>query len=179
MKTHLKCLAGALALVCGSSFAQVNAPAATASAAAAGPALGAVQTLQGRTLEGKPFSLAALKGKVVLVLFWSTDCAVCRDKMPELRENYAGWSGKPFELVTISVDRHKQDPAEYEKIIQHVVPLKQRFVHLWAGEPGYADSFGKPVQLPQSYLLDKAGKLVERYSGRIPPEAWDRIAELL
>ena len=28
-------------------------------------------------------------------------------------------------------------------------------------------------------LLDKAGQLVEQYHGRIPPEAWDRIADLL
>jgi hypothetical protein len=59
------------------------------------------------------------------------------------------------------------------------VPLKQRFVQLWAGEPGYKDSFGKPAQLPASFLVDKNGKVVERYLGRIPPEAWDRIAELL
>ncbi|RYG07515.1 MAG: TlpA family protein disulfide reductase, partial [Burkholderiales bacterium] len=41
--------------------------------------------VEGRTIEGQPFKLAALKGKVVLVMFWSTGCAVCRDKMPELR----------------------------------------------------------------------------------------------
>ena len=140
---------------------------------AAGPAL------QGKTVEGKPFALSALKGKVVLVLFWSTDCAVCRDKMPELRDNYAGWRGKPFELVTVSVDRRRQDLDEYEKIIARMVPLQQRFVQLWAGEAGYFDSFGKPATLPAAYLLDKSGKVVERYTGRIPPEAWDRIADLL
>ncbi len=70
---------------------------------------GDVPVLQGKTLAGAPFSLAALRGKVVLVLFWSTDCAVCRDKMPELRANAQGWRGKPFELVTISVDRRMQD----------------------------------------------------------------------
>jgi glutathione peroxidase-family protein len=33
--------------------------------------------------------------------------------------------------------------------------------------------------LPSGALIDKDGRLVERYSGRIPPEAWNRIAELL
>jgi thiol-disulfide isomerase/thioredoxin len=144
-----------------------------------GTGVGQVPQLQGKTTEGKPFNLAALKGKVVLVLFWSTDCAVCRDKMPELRENYAGWNGKPFELVTVSVDRRAEDLDAYEKIIQRMVPLKQRFVQLWAGGPGYSDSFDKPASLPMSYLLDKSGKVVERYAGRIPPDAWDRIADLL
>jgi hypothetical protein len=47
------------------------------------------------------------------------------------------------------------------------------------GDADYRDTFGKPTQLPTSYLLDKTGAVVEKYVGRIPPEAWDKIAELL
>jgi thiol-disulfide isomerase/thioredoxin len=135
--------------------------------------------VEGRTVEGKPFQLSSLKGKVVLVMLWSTGCAVCRDKMPELRQNYEGWAGKPFELVLVSVDSRRQDLDDYEKIISRTVPVKQRFVQLWAGEAGYRDNLGRPAQLPAAWLLDKSGKVVERYSGRIPAEAWDRIADLL
>jgi len=139
----------------------------------------AAPAVEGKTMEGQRFMLSSLKGKVVLVMFWSTDCAVCRDKMPELRQNYEGWKGKPFEMVLVSTDRKMKDVEEYEKIISRTVPLQQRFVQLWAGEQGYRDSFGKQAQLPATYLIDKSGKIVERYQGRIPPEAWDRIAELL
>ncbi len=139
----------------------------------------AAPALEGRTLDGQPFTLAGLKGKVVLVMFWSTGCAVCRDKMPELRQNYEGWAGKPFELVLVSVDRRLQDLSDYERIIGRMVPVRQRFVQLWAGEPGYRDGFGKPAQLPASFLIDKTGRIVDRYSGRIPAEAWDKIADLL
>ena len=72
-----------------------------------------------------------------------------------------------------------EDLQAYERIISRTVPLAQRFVQLWTGEPGYADGFGKPAQLPASFLIDKSGRIVERYQGRIPAEAWDRIAELL
>ena len=112
-------------------------------------------------------------------MFWSTACAVCRDKMPELRQNYEGWHGKPFELVLVSTDGRLQDLNDYEKIIASVVPSQQRFPALWSGDSSYQDNFGKPVQLPLSFLLDKSGNLVERYQGRIPPQAWDRIAEML
>ena len=135
--------------------------------------------LEGKTIDGKPFKLSMLKGKVVLVMFWSTGCAVCRDKMPELRENYAGWNGKPFELVAVNTDASRQDFMDYERIIASTVPARQRFVQLWTGESGYLDSFGKHGQLPDAFLIDKTGKLVERYVGRIPPETWDRIADLL
>jgi len=135
--------------------------------------------LEGRTLEGKPFQLASLKGKVVLLMFWSTGCAVCRDKMPELRLNYQGWAGKPFEMVLVSTDRRMKDVDDYEAIITRMVPLKQRFVQLWTGDAGYRDNLGARGQLPATFLIDKSGKVVDKYQGRIPAEAWDRIAELL
>ena len=143
------------------------------------PAQTASLQVEGKTSDGNPFSLASQRGKVVLLMLWSTDCAVCRDKMPELRQNYEGWAGKPFELVLVSTDRKVQDVFSYEQIISRTVPLRQRFVQLWAGEPGHRDNLGRPAQLPAAWLIDKTGKVVERYSGRIPPEAWDRIAELL
>jgi thiol-disulfide isomerase/thioredoxin len=135
--------------------------------------------VEGKTIEGTSFKLSSLKGKVVLVMFWSTGCAVCRDKMPELRNNYEGWAGKPFELVALNTDTRVQDFLDYERIITRTVPLKQRFVQLWTGDGGYRDNVGKPAQLPAAFLVDKTGKVVERYVGRIPPEAWDRIADLL
>ena len=136
-------------------------------------------TLEGKSVDGKPFQLAALKGKVVMLMFWSTECAVCRDKMPELRRNYEGWAGKPFELVLVNVDQRKQDFDTYEKIISTIVPTKLRFPQLWRGESGYKDSLGTLPQLPATFVIDKGGKVVERFSGRVPAEAWDKVADLL
>ena len=135
--------------------------------------------IQGKSLEGTPFSLKALRGKVTLLVFWSTDCAVCRDKMPELRANALGWRGQPFELVTVSVDRRQQDMADYERLVLATVNKNQRLTALWAGDASYQDNLGRPAHLPMTYLIDKSGQVVERYSGRIPAEAWDRMAELL
>lgn len=175
MKTAIALLvATSLACLGASALAQAGGRA----AAAAQPQAGVLQ-VEGKTIDGQPFSLSSQRGKVVLLMLWSTGCAVCRDKMPELRQNYEGWAGKPFELVLLSTDRNVQDVFAYEQIISRTVPLRQRFVQLWAGEPGHRDNLGRPAQLPAAWLIDKTGKVVERYSGRIPPEAWDRIAELL
>ncbi len=83
----------------------------------------AIPAISGSTLEKKAFNLAALKGKVVLVMFWSTDCSVCRDKMPELRENVQGWADKPFEVVLISGDRRFADVESYNTILRKLVPI--------------------------------------------------------
>ena len=142
-----------------------------------------VPIIAGTTLEKKPFQLSSLKGKVTLVMFWSTDCAVCRDKMPELRENARGWADKPFELVLVSVDRAMEDVAGYNAIINKTVPLKQRFTQLWSGDAGYKDNLGlsqlSRTQLPVTLVIDKKGNLVGRYNGRIPADVWDTISDLL
>ncbi len=143
----------------------------------------ATPSLQGTSLQKKPFQLSALKGKVVVVMFWSTDCPVCRDQMAELRENVQGWADKPFELVLVSVDKRMEDLDSYNAIINQSVPLKQRFTQLWAGDAVFKDNLGSSQlqknQLPATFLIDKTGKLVERYSGRVPAQAWDTIADLL
>jgi peroxiredoxin len=136
-------------------------------------------TLRGTTLDGRVFALDALRGRVVLVFYWSTSCAVCRDKMRELRANMMGWQGQPFTLIGVNADARRQDWVEYERLVSGTIPAAQRFPSVWSGDASYVDSMERPGQLPSACLIDKSGRLVERYRGRIPAEAWDRIAELL
>lgn len=157
-----------LAAFTGSARAQQ--PAASQAAAA---------QLEGTALDGKPYALSAQRGKVVMVVFWSTACAVCRDMLPELRANHAGWRGKPFELVTVATDAKRQDVLDHERIVEQIVPRHERYVGLWRADPQHRDSFGAIGNLPASFVLDREGRVVERFNGRIPPEAWDRVADLL
>jgi peroxiredoxin len=147
-------------------------------------ALPAKIQLEGKTFDKKNFSLDQFKGKVVLLMFWSTDCAVCRDKMHELRDNAAGWSKEPFELVLVSTDARMSDVEAYNTIVaKSVKDPNQRFTQVWSREPGYKDSLATAsltrTQLPLAFVIDKNGKPVKRYQGRIPAQAWDDIADLL
>lgn len=146
---------------------------------AAQPDANRVPELEGMAPGGQRLRLADLRGRVVLVFYWSTGCAVCRDKMRELRANLTGWQSQPFSLLGINMDAQQQDFIRYETLVRQTVPMPQQFTSLWAGAPAFIDSMGRREHLPSACLIDKQGRLVERYSGRIPPEAWDRIAELL
>lgn len=138
-----------------------------------------VARLEGTDAEGRPLRLSALRGRVVLVFHWRTDCAVCRDKMRELRANLVGWQGQPFSLLGVNGDARRQDWLDYEQLVARTIPPAQRFPSLWLGDASTVDSLGVPTQWPTAILFDKSGRAVERYVGRIPAEAWDRIAELL
>lgn len=139
----------------------------------------ALPRLEGADPLGRPVRLVALRGRVVLVFHWRTDCAVCRDKMHELRANLVGWQGQAFSLIGVNSDARRQDWLDYERVVANTVPPAQRFPSIWSGDGSTVDSMEPPTQWPSAFLIDKGGQLVERYRGRIPAEAWDRIAELL
>lgn len=137
-------------------------------------------TLTGQTLRGQPFSLAALRGKVVLVYFWATDCPICLNKMPELRANVSGWKGKPFELVTVHLDRQREVADRYWYAVGATASRGAMGPVLWRGAADYHDSLPRlPSMLPFSVLINAQGKVVASFEGRIPPEVWDQVAELL
>ncbi len=57
------------------------------------------------TLDGKKFDLEALKGKVVVVNFWATWCAPCREEMPALEAVWRQYHNKGLEVLAVSADR--------------------------------------------------------------------------
>ena len=136
--------------------------------------------MRGAEFDGKAFDLAALRGRAVMVFYWSTDCAVCMNKWPELRANAQGWRSKPFTLVSVNVDRAPEAWRDYERLVAGTQARAGNIVRLWAGDPGYSDSLSdRPKRLPMTVVIDTKGMVVSRIEGRIAPEAWDSVADLL
>lgn len=57
--------------------------------------------------EGVPVSLSSLRGKYVLIDFWASWCAPCRQLSPQLRRIYQKHKAKGFEIYAVSLDREK------------------------------------------------------------------------
>lgn len=157
----------ALAFATGAALAQP-------SAAAAPPAPAPVLELQAHGMHGERFAPQQIRGRVALVFFWSTACAVCRDSLPELRANLMGWRNKPFTLVTVNVDRNAKDWLAYERILEKILVPPKGLIPLRQDEAS-----PPPTRLPLTLLVDASGKMVARFEGRLAPEAWDGVADLL
>ena len=139
----------------------------------------AAPVLRGQTLDGREFDLARQRGRVVLVLLWRTDCAVCLDKMPELRANALGWKGKPFDLVLVNLDPRSTDVQTYDRLRRQTSGADVAVHSLWRGDAELPAAWRDAARLPTTLVIDRQGRVSARYEGRVPPEAWDQVADLL
>jgi thiol-disulfide isomerase/thioredoxin len=167
----------------GSGFVSILAATLFAATLLASPwAIGSAQAqqaptplqIQASSPQGERFRAQDIKGKVAVVFYWSTTCAVCRDSLPEMRANLAGWKSKPFALVTVNLDRRKDDWLAYENLVNLTQMPGKNLITLRQD-----DAVPAPAKLPLSLLVDAKGNVVARYEGRVAPEVWDGVADLL
>ena len=135
--------------------------------------------LRGPTLDGRNYDLATQRGRVVMVVLWRTDCAVCLNKMPELRANALGWKGKPFDLVTLNVDPRRADADTYDRARRLVASGAGPVWSFWQGDVQWPAAWAAGARLPVTLVFDTQGVLKARHEGRVPPDVWDEVAELL
>lgn len=112
------------------------------------------------TLDGQTRQLSSLKGKVVLVNFWATTCTTCVAEMPKLVETYNKFAPKGFETVAIAMD---YDPPEYVRNYAQKNGLPFT-VALDSGGKA-AKGFEEVRLTPTTFLLDKQGRVVQKYLG--------------
>jgi peroxiredoxin len=106
-------------------------------------------------LDGREVDLAKLKGKVVLVEFWSTSCGPCIAKMPTVKALYEKFHKRGFEVVGISLD--DKEGALRRFIKEKELPWPQHFDGKgWENQ--FAARYGI-FAIPTMWLVDKAGNL--------------------
>ena len=139
----------------------------------------AAQALAGATIDGQRYELASRRGRVVMVVLWRSDCPVCMDKLPELRVNAQGWKHAPFDLVLVNLDADPAHAASYERVRRVVAPDERAVFSLWHGNVQMPANWASGARLPSTLIINRDGVVVERHQGRIPPAAWNLVADLL
>jgi thiol-disulfide isomerase/thioredoxin len=118
-----------------------------------------------KTLDGKPFALSQLRGKVVLVNFWATWCEPCVEEMPSIQKLRARLAGQPFEVVAVN---HQEGEAKIRAFLQKV-PLEFTIVR---DTDGAVTRAWKARIFPSSFVVDADGKIRYALTGAAD---WDAV----
>ncbi len=116
---------------------------------------------------GKKISLASYKGRPVLVNFWATWCGPCKYEIPWLADLRSKYAGQGFEILGVSSDelepgaKSAQQKADITAVAEK---LHVNYPVLFGGE-SISESYGGVDVLPQSFYIDKAGKVVAVITG--------------
>ncbi len=124
-----------------------------------------------KTLDGKEFALASLRGKYVVLDFWGTWCGWCIKGMPEMKAAYEKYHDK-LEFVGIACndteERWKQKIEELQLPWIHTLNREEHDLAIAYGVSGF----------PTKFILDKEGKIVKKVVGE-SPEFYETIERLM
>jgi peroxiredoxin len=111
-------------------------------------------------LDGRRSDLATLRGRVVLVNFWATDCAPCVREMPQFVDTWRRFSPRGFETLAVAMS---YDPPALVSNFARAKALPFGVVIDNTGE--IAARLGDVRLTPTSLLIDKHGVIVRRWVG--------------
>jgi peroxiredoxin len=111
-------------------------------------------------LDGRPLDLAQYRGKVVLLDFWATWCAPCRDEIPHYVQWQDKYGGQGLQVIGISMDDGPKPVREFYREFKMNYPVA-------VGTEQVAQAYGGILGLPVTFLIDRDGRVAAKYTGAV------------
>jgi len=115
-------------------------------------------------LAGGEIDLQSQRGKVVVLNFWATWCPPCVAEMPSLERLHRALGPEGLAVVTVSTDEDEAELARFVSKLALTLPVLK--------DPGgrVAASKYHTTGYPETFVLDREGRLLEHVVG---PAEWD------
>lgn len=116
--------------------------------------------VQFTSLKGEKIALDSLRGKVVLVNFWATDCPGCVTEMPKLVQTYQKYKDHGLATVAVAMD---YDPPNY--VLAYAEKNALPFPVALDPSGNLAKAFKDVKLIPTTFVIDKQGRILQRIVG--------------
>jgi len=126
-------------------------------------------------LVGKPQTLMPWRGKVLVVNFWATWCAPCREEIPALIKVQKQYASNDVKVVGIAIDN-------VDKVREYAEEMHVDYPLLIAGIETLdvaKDLGNRAGVLPFSVVLDRTGKVVHAHAGKMTEASLGAILDSL
>lgn len=119
-----------------------------------------------KDMQGREVSLSGLRGKVVVLNFWTKTCGPCLEEMPDLAELTKVLRDRTDVVVlTVTAD---DGPEDVKPTLQTVLREEPPFPVLFDPESKViGDKFGTKL-FPETWFIDKRGVVRARFDGARP-----------
>lgn len=135
------------------------------------PAGAPAQSFNAYTLDGKAISLDELRGKVVVMMFWSTKCAICHSEIPKLNKIAAKYAGQnvAFLGVTMNNEAVVNDYLRKRPFNFTIVPNGLGVLMQYADK----DNAGRiNMGFPSYFIVSQKGQVTQKSNG------WDKTGRI-
>jgi thiol-disulfide isomerase/thioredoxin len=170
-------IVGILSLLAGTAlYLGTPRPSAGPVAVEADAAPGAILATRFSDRQGQSHTLGEFQGKVVVLNFWATWCAPCREEMPGFSRLQERWRDRGIRFVGVS-DEERAKVDRFADGIGIAYPL-------WTGDAevmGLSKRLGNRLGvLPHTVVLDGEGRVLESRIGIYPEKLLDeRLATIV
>ena len=117
-------------------------------------------------LPGRQWTLSALRGKPLLLYFWSAASSDCREDLALFSRLHAAWAAQGLQLLTVNVDA--QAPAGNFPFL--VLRASDDVAAIYNILYRYLFDRHRDLCLPTSFLIDEKGDIVKVYQGPVNPK---------
>ena len=124
------------------------------------------------TFSGEPVRLSDLRGKHVMVDFWSSWCPPCREEAPALAAAYDRYRTQGVEFVGVAVWDIEDEAARFAEESGAAYPAGVDTKGVIAVDYGLTG-------IPEKYFIDPDGRIVRKYVGPMTGDVLDRVLQEL
>ncbi|MGD7043380.1 TlpA family protein disulfide reductase [Jeotgalibacillus proteolyticus] len=149
--------------------AVTNEPVETTVSPAAAPDF-SLQDLQGETIK-----LSDLRGKTVVVNFWTTWCPPCHEEIPELEAFYAEYVKENPDVVLLGVNLSKEDHGE--ESVKHFVKANLMSFPILLDLDGETQRNYQILTIPTTFIVNKDGGIMKKLMGPVTKEELIELVE--